>query len=323
MNSAPALPFPPVPRIVLVPLLALLTGVLGCGEQIATPGAQTFAGDPPVRITVTVGMLGDLVRAIGGDRVVVTDLMGPGTDPHTYASTPRDTRQLEGSDLILYVGHHLEGRLGQVLGSIGQRVPTFAAGEAVPDDRLLAADDDAAAHDPHLWFDVALWGEVAEAVASELARFDPAAADHYAARAQSLARELATLDTWVREQISALPENRRVLVTAHDAFRYFGRAYGIRVEGIQGISTEDEAGLQRINELVDFLVKEEIPAVFVESTVAPKNVRALVEGCQRRGHALEIGGSLFSDAMGPRGEPGGDYVGMIRHNVTTIVNALR
>lgn len=313
----------PLLRALLVPIVALLALAVGCGEPIAAPTAHTFDGDPPVRITVTVGMLGDLVRAIGGDRVEVTDLMGPGTDPHTYASTPKDTRQLEESHLILYVGHHLEGRLGQVLGSIGRRVPTFAAGEAIPTSRLLAADDDAAAHDPHLWFDVALWGEVAEAVATELARFDPAGADHYAARAATLDRELSALDSWVREQISALPENRRVLVTAHDAFRYFGRAYGIRVEGIQGISTEDEAGLQRINELVDFLVKEEIPAVFVESTVAPKNVRALVEGCRRRGHTLVIGGSLYSDAMGPRGESAGEYFGMIRHNVTTIVNALR
>jgi manganese/zinc/iron transport system substrate-binding protein len=199
--------------------------------------------------------------------------------------------------------------------------PTLAVGERIARARLIAAEGDAV--DPHLWFDVIIWKDVALVVRDTLVEFDPDGKDGYLARAEALVAELLALDAEVREQIARIPAERRTMITAHDAFRYFGQAYGLEVVGIQGLSTESEAAVHRINELVDVIVRRGLPAVFVESTISPKNVEALIEGCAARGHTLRIGGELYSDAMGPAGTPEGTYIGMVRHNVRTIVEALR
>jgi manganese/zinc/iron transport system substrate-binding protein len=271
-------------------------------------------------------MLSDLVREIGGDHVTVHTLMGPGTDPHLYKALPSDRESLKSSDLIFYCGHHLEGKLADDLHAFGRRTRTIAACEhpSVARDRLLLASDQPdGAVDPHLWFDVALWRDVALGVEQSLAEFDPSNAAAYRTRVAALAQRLTQLDTEVRARVQQIAAERRVLVTAHDAFRYFGRAYQVEVVGIQGISTEDEAGIRKINDLVETIVRRGVRAVFVESTISEQNVRSLMEGCAARGHPLKLGGMLYSDAMGAAGSPAATYAGMVRHNVDTICEALK
>jgi len=228
---------------------------------------------------------------------------------------------MQAADVIFYSGLHLEGKMGDILERMDRRKPTAALAEGVPRDRLIETTGGTV--DPHLWFDVALWSETIEVARSVLEELDPEHADDYASNAAAYRAALEALDEEVRERITEIPEPQRVLVTAHDAFGYFGRAYGIEVRGIQGISTESEASVRQINELVDLLVSRRIKAVFVESSVSDRNVEALVEGCRARGHEVRIGGQLFSDAMGNPGTPEGTYVGMVRHNVETIVQSLK
>lgn len=282
---------------------------------------KTYSGNYPIRVVCTTGMVADLVRNVGGDKVTVNALMGEGVDPHLYKASPGDVNQLNGADVIFYSGLHLEGKMADVFVRMARKKPTFAVTEYIAEDRVL--DNPEGAFDPHLWFDVSLWREAAGVVRDALKAFDPKHAADYQKRADAYQAELATLHEYTRTQLALIPKDRRVLVTAHDAFRYFGRAYDLEVKGIQGISTESEAGVREVNALVDFLVNRKIKAVFVESSVSDKNVKALLEGCAARGHTVVIGGELFSDAMGKDGTPEGTYPGMVRHNVDTIVKALR
>lgn len=268
-------------------------------------------------------MVADVVRAIGGERVEVNQLIGTGIDPHLYKPTRGDVVQLLGAEIIFYSGLKLEGKMGESFSRIAR------SGRAVcaVTDALVAEyalQDIINAHhaDPHVWMDVQGWMTTTRAIADELSAFDPPHADDYRQRAAAYRHELETLDAWVREVIASIPAEHRILVTAHDAFRYFGRAYNIEVLGIQGISTESEAGLEHINRLVDLIVERHIPAIFVESSVSERNVRALVEGARARGHTLEIGGTLFSDSMGRPGTYEGTYIGMMDHNATQITRAL-
>lgn len=272
-------------------------------------------------ITVTVGMIADVTREIVGERATVTNIVGEGIDPHSFQAGPSDIAKFTEADLIFYNGLHLEGKLGSSLERQAKNKPVIAVAEG-----LLGSDyqiiGDAEESDPHVWMDVRGWKRVANVIANKLADFDPEYAAHYQAQLTNYAKELDTLDRYARECIQSIPKNQRVLVTAHDAFSYLGRAYGLDVRGIQGISTESKAGLNDINELIDFLVERNIPAVFVESSVPERSVKALVEGAAARGHKLVIGGKLFSDAMGPPETYEGTYIGMIDHNITTIVKGL-
>ncbi|MEM7167751.1 MAG: zinc ABC transporter substrate-binding protein [Planctomycetota bacterium] len=294
-----------------------------CLLACACNSGSAPADDGRVQATTTVGMLASIVEAIGGDRIANQSLMGAGTDPHLYKATPGDVKRLSSSDIIFYCGHHLEGKMGDKLLQIERRIPSYAVCELLPTADLLHEDDSPDTVDPHLWFDVALWARCAAEVQKILVQFDPQHAADYEVRGAAYVAELEALDAWVRQQIATIPAERRVLVTAHDAFRYFGRAYGIEVLAIQGLSTESEASLHKINELVSLIVQRNVPAVFVESTVSEKNVRSLIEGCGARDHELQIGGTLYSDAMGEPGTPGGTYEGMVRSNVEAIVKALR
>jgi manganese/zinc/iron transport system substrate-binding protein len=319
----------------LLGLLAIALGAIGCdGKGTATNSGteghphggaptveKTYSGSYPINVVCTTGMVADLVRNIGGDRVKVTQIMGEGVDPHLYKASPGDVNLLTGADAIFYSGLHLEGKMADVFVRMARKKPTFAVTEYIPEDRVL--DNPEGAFDPHLWFDVSLWREAAGVVRDALKAFDPAHAADYQARADAYQAELSKLHEYARTQLASIPKERRVLVTAHDAFRYFGRAYDIEVKGIQGISTESEAGVKEVNALVSFLVERKVKAVFVESSVSDKNIRALLEGCKARGHTVVIGGELFSDAMGKDGTPEGTYVGMVRHNVDTIVKALK
>lgn len=272
-------------------------------------------------VLTTVGMLTDLTRQLAGEIVDVQGLIGEGVDPHLFSPSASDVRLIQAADAVIYVGHHLEGRLQRTFerrASQGHRV--LAAAEQIPEDRLLLDEDEQI--DPHLWMDVSLWAEVMLKVHESLTEWLPEHRDALERNLEALLARMAELDREVEEILAAIPPERRVLVTAHDAFGYLGRRHGLDVIGIQGLSTESEAGLRRVNELVDFLVKKEIPAVFVESTVADRQVLALVEGARSRGHQVRIGGELFSDAMGAPGTPEGTYIGMILHNARTIASAL-
>lgn len=313
-------------------LLALLAGVLvaaGCNSTSATTSAArdaqkraaTYGGAYPIRAVATTGMVADIVHNIGGGHVAVTALMGEGVDPHLYKASPADVAQLGKADIVFYSGLHLEGKLAELLERMGRRKPTIGVAERIAPEKVLT--DVHGAKDPHVWFDVSLWQDAAAAATAALAEFDPPHAADYYSRARDYGRRLAELDRYAAEQLATVPQEQRVLVTAHDAFRYFGRAYDVEVRGIQGISTDSEAGVRQVKELVDFLVARKIKAVFVETSVSDQNIRSLLEGCSVRGHEVVIGGSLFSDAMGKEGTPEGTYEGMVRHNVDTIVHALK
>jgi len=283
-------------------------------------GGTQGRGAPP-RIVSTVAMVGDLVREIGGDRVRAETLLGEGVDPHTYRPTRADVARLNGADAIFYNGLLLEGQMTDVFVRLARGgKPVFAVTELLAADQLLREDD--GKDDPHVWMDVALWAKAAEHVRDALIRLHPGDADVFRRNGEDLGRRLTELDAYVKRVIGSIPEQRRVLVTAHDAFGYFARRYGIAVEGIQGLSTEAEAGLRRIQELVDMLSERSVPAVFVETSVNDRNVRALIEGAAAKGHRVAIGGALFSDAMGPPGSYEGTYVGMMDHNATVIARAL-
>ena len=298
--------------------VAALTGLPGCR------GARDSAGslDRPTlpRVVATTTIVADLVRQVAGDRVRVDCLLAPGIDPHSYKATPRDAERLLEADLVVASGLHLEGRLAALLERLGERVPLLAVADRLPATRLLEAD--AGIPDPHVWFDAGLWSLAPAEVARALAGIDPAGGEHYRGRAEAYAARLVSLDAQVRGRIASIPEARRVLVTAHDAFRYFGRAYGIEVIGVQGTNTTAEAGLGDINRLVELVVERQIPAVFVETSVADRNVAALVEGAAARGHRLGLGGRLHSDSLGDPGTEAATLEGALSANVETIVAAL-
>ena len=307
--------------------LGLLVSLAGC-DNADTGAASTgpSGGGGRLRVAATTTMVGDLVRRIGGDRVELKVIMGPGTDPHTYKPSPGDIAELRKADLVFYNGLHLEGKMVETFEHALKDKATALA-EAVPKDRLLSwQEGQGGAYDPHVWFDVRLWVLAAQKVGDVLAARDSAGAEEYRRRAAEMAASLQSLDQYAREKLATVPKEKRVLVTSHDAYGYFGKAYDVEVMGLQGISTETEAGIQSINAAVDFILKRKIPAIFVESSVSHKTIERVQADCRARGQDVAIGGELYSDAMGQPGEhPGYEvhtYEGMVRYNVDTIVKAL-
>lgn len=300
-------------------VLAALLG-LGCEPANSTPGPG--AGGQ-LRIVTTTGMLGDLVAQVAGDEGAVEALMGPGIDPHLYQASEGDLRRLLGADLIVYNGLHLEGKMGDVLSRAGQTRSLVAVGDTLPRDSLRAFAGHPDLYDPHIWFDVSLWARAVDPVVEALTKLDPSHGPGFHARGEALKASFDELDSWVAKEIAKIPKKRRVLVTAHDAFGYFGRRYDIEVVGLQGVSTVAEAGVQDIQRVVDLVIARGVKSIFVESSVPPRTVEAVQRGCEAAGHKVAIGGQLFSDAMGRAGTPEGMYRGMVEHNVRAIVEALR
>jgi manganese/zinc/iron transport system substrate-binding protein len=286
------------------------------------PLSSADAQTKPLRVVTTVSMLADTVRAVGGNRVEVSSLLGEGVDPHTYRPTRADIARLSGADLVIANGLHLEAQLDETLKALARSKPVVFAAEKIPAAQLLADDEYKDRKDPHVWMDPKLWSFVVEAVRDALIARDAAGRATYEASAKAYIAEIRRLDEYAQKILKTVPDSSRVLVTAHDAFGYFGRAYGFEVEGIQGLSTESEAGLKRIEALVTLLVAKKIRAVFVESSVPERNIRALVEGARARGHQVVVGGELYSDALGAPGSYEGTLVGMLDHNVTIISRAL-
>ncbi len=276
----------------------------------------------PLSIVATTGMIADAATVIGGDAVSVRALMGPGVDPHSYRQTRSDIVAMAKSDLVLAHGLYLEAQMESFLNDLGRKRRVVRVADGLPKESLLSHADYADKFDPHVWMDPGRWAQVLTAVQSALTDAQPGSRDVFEATEAAYQVETAALGAYAAEVLATIPEERRVLVTAHDAFRYLGEAYGLEVAGIQGISTESEAGLARIAELVDLLVERRIGAVFVETSVSDRNIRALIEGAAARGHKVSIGGELYSDAMGPPGTYEGAWLGMIDHNVTTIARAL-
>lgn len=281
-----------------------------------------------VRVVASTSQIGDIVRNVAGDKVDLTILMGPGVDPHLYKATARDVISLQRADVILYNGLHLEGRLAETfskLSKMGRK--TVPVGEAIPKERLIPSADYQDAHDPHVWFDPELWMMVVSAVEEALVGIDPEQAATYHEGAAGYREEVAALSSWARKRIESIPEETRVLVTSHDAYNYFGRAFDFQVVGVQGVSTATEAGLADITKTADFIKKRGIPAIFVESSVSPSTIERI-----SRDSGAVVGGELYSDALGAvgelhTGEDGeaydvGTYIGMFKYNVDTIVGSL-
>ena len=305
----------------LLPLALVASFVVGCGP-IEPPRARVLDGET-ISVVATIGMITDAVERVGGERVEVEGLMGPGIDPHLYKASEGDLRRLERADVVFYGGLHLEAKMADVLERIGERRATQAVTDAIPRSRLLRPAAFQGQYDPHVWFDVTLWMKAVEQVRDRLSELDPGSAALYRRNADAYLAELRDLDDYVHEQALRVPEGHRVIVTAHDAFNYFGVAYGFEVRGLQGISTAAEAGAGDVQRLARFIAANRIPAIFVESSVSSRTIQALREAVRARGFDVEIGGSLYSDAMGDPGTPEGTYVGMVRHNVDTIVEGLR
>lgn len=299
---------------------SVLLGVL----LMVVAGGSSLRADAVVRVVATTSLVADLVREIGGTRVSVKSLMGPGVDPHSYQPTPSDLRALQDADVVAFHGLHLEGRMENVLQRLrSRRAQVVAITSDLPVTRLRRVGEGEGAYDPHVWFEVGLWRECISTVVAALVRADPAGTETYQARGDALRARLVALDEWVRRELAVIPKERRVLVTSHDAFGYFGRAYDFEVIGLQGISTVGEAALSAMTELTQLLARRRIPAIFVESSVSPKAIQRVAADA-----GVRVGGELYSDSLGAPGlaADGTDpstYEGMVRHNVRTLVSALR
>jgi manganese/zinc/iron transport system substrate-binding protein len=310
-----------MPKFRILPLvvLPLALGLAACGGE----GRSQTRREGPLRVVATTNIVADTVSRVAGRHAKVEALMGPGVDPHLYKASESDVRHLAEADLIFYNGLHLEGKMGDILTKMARSRPVVAVTEAIPEELRREPPEFAGQYDPHVWFDVSLWQRTLEPIAQALTEADPENAETYRANAEAFGRELAELDAWVQGQIGSIPPGQRVLVTAHDAFGYFGQRYGMEVVGIQGISTLAEAGLHDVDRVVQVILDKGVKAIFVESSVPRRSIEAVQAGVRARGRDVAIGGQLYSDSLGTAGTPEGTYPGMVRANVDTIVKALR
>jgi len=297
--------------------MLVLAGCGGSGEQKSENLAER-----KINVVTTTGMITDAVREVGGDRVQVTGLMGPGVDPHLYKASAGDVSRMQKADIIFYNGLHLEGAMAELFEKMSGQTKTVAVAEGIDDKKLLSPPEFEGLHDPHVWFDVSLWMKVVDQIEEALTEIDLTHADRYKVNSEKYQNRLDSLHRYVQEQADRVPETARVIVTAHDAFNYFGRAYGFRVRGLQGISTATEAGTRDVQDLADFIAENKIPAIFIETSVPRRAIEALQAAVRAKGHEVSIGGELFSDAMGDPDSSAGNYIGMVKHNIDTIVRAL-
>ncbi|MEH7385390.1 zinc ABC transporter substrate-binding protein [Bacillus sp. JJ1521] len=298
--------------------LAMIVSLMGCAKSTT----QTDGKDQEdtIHVVTTIAQIGEPMQLIGGDRIKVTSLMGPGVDPHLYQATQGDITTLQHADIIFYSGLHLEGRMGEIFEKLKETKPTFAIGESIDEDRLLA--DEGGAIDPHIWFDLDIWKDGLASATQRLKQYSPEDAVYFEENKQKYFAKIDELKAEASKKLASIPKEQRVLVTAHDAFGYFGRMYDIEVVGLQGLSTEDEVGLSDIQSTVDLLLEKNVPSVFVESSINQNSIKAVIEGAAKKGQDITLGGELFSDAMGKAGTEEGTYLGMYRHNVNTIYDGL-
>ncbi|WP_281417516.1 metal ABC transporter solute-binding protein, Zn/Mn family [Lentibacillus saliphilus] len=293
-------------------------GLTACSDTDDSTASND--GEGKIHIVTTIAQIAEPISVIGGDFVEVDSLMGPGVDPHLYQPTQGDIKKLNEADVVLYGGLNLEGNMIEAFERIGEQKPVVAVSEAISEDQLLL--DEEGAIDPHVWFDITLWKTALTEATDALKSYAPDHEDTFEKNKEAYFAKLDELLDDATEKMTAIPDEQRVLVTAHDAFGYFGRAYDMDVVGLQGLSTEDEIGISDIDNTVDLLMEYEIPAVFIESSINENSIRAVIEGAEKNGLMVELGGELYSDAMGDADTEEGTYIGMYRHNVKTIYEAL-
>lgn len=298
-------------------VVMLMMFLVGCSAENDATGKKEGV------VVATTGHIADVIKEIGGDHLTVSALMGPGVDPHLYKATQSDLSKLEKAEVIFYNGLQLEGQMLDIFEQMSKDKTVLAVGDKLDKTKLLDSEDEGLLHDPHIWFNIDLWKQVVDAVAKTLAEEYPEFKDDFKANETAYLKKLDELQSYANKRISEIPDKQRILVTAHDAFNYFGESQGFEVRGLQGLSTEAEYGVKDVQEMVDFLVDNKIKAIFVESSVSDKAMKAVIEGAKQKGHDVAIGGELFSDAMGAEGTEEGTYVGMYQHNIDTIVDALK
>lgn len=307
------------------PALILLVAVLlaSCAESSDGGSTPEEIAARTIQVVTTTNWHTDLARRIGGDRVEVTGLMGPGVDPHLYSASAGDVQTLAEADIAIWNALNLEGKMAEVFAEVGESIPVVAVGEAVPvQDRLRIEGAPRGEYDPHIWFDTDLWAHAARAVADAYAGLDPAHAAGYDRRLRTFLAELERVDQDVAALLAGIPDRSRVLVTSHDAFSYFARAYGFRVAPIQGKSTAGEATTEDIRRVAATVAGADLNAVFLESSVPPQTIQAVLAAAEQAGHPTRVGGELFGDALGQPGTPEGSYAGALRHNAQVIVEGL-
>ncbi|MFD2680606.1 metal ABC transporter solute-binding protein, Zn/Mn family [Bacillus seohaeanensis] len=292
--------------------------IAGCNTE-----KTTESNNEKVVVTTTISQIADAVENIGGEHVEVQSLMGPGIDPHLYKAKQSDIGKLQAADIIFYNGLHLEGKMLEIFEKMDAEKPTYAIADSIPKQQLRKDAADETAMDPHVWFDIDLWKTALVQVTEGLIEIDPNNKEAYEKNAEQYFTKLDELKEYAEAEMAKIPERQKVLVTAHDAFNYFGAKYHLEVMGLQGLSTDSEYGLRDVQNLVDTLVDRNIKAVFVESSISEKSINAVIEGAKDKNHQVEIGGELYSDAMGEEGTEEGTYIGMYKHNVDTIVEALK
>lgn len=298
-----------------VVVLSLSFLLFGCSAETE--------GEKEGIVIATTGQIADAIKEISGDHLQVSALMGPGVDPHLYKATQSDLSKLDKAEVIFYNGLHLEGQMLDIFEQMAKDKTVLAVGETLDEKQLLASDTDAMLHDPHIWFDVELWKGVVKAISTQLQEEYPEFKVDFQTNEAAYLKKLDDLQSYAEKRVNEIPQQQRILVTAHDAFNYFGRSQGFEVRGLQGLSTDSEYGVKDVQEMVDFLVENKIKALFIESSVSDKAMKAVIEGAKEKGHDIVIGGELFSDAMGAEGTTEGTYIGMYQHNIDTIVDALK
>ena len=298
--------------------LVLVVMLAACGDD-----SSSSSNEKEGTIVATTGQIADAVKEIGGEHLEVKALMGAGVDPHLYKATQSDLVKLDEAEVIFYNGLHLEGQMLEIFEEMGAEKTVQAVAEVISEDRLLANEDDSSLHDPHVWFDIEIWKDIVETITDTLVEEYPKHKKEFEENEASFLAELEALSNFANKRISEIPEDQRILVTAHDAFNYFGASQGFEVRGLQGLSTEAEYGVKDVQNMVDFLVENNIKAIFVESSVSDKAMNAVIEGAKEKGQEIVIGGELYSDAMGAEGTEEGTYIGMYKYNINTIVDALK
>ena len=298
-------------------LVLISMAIVGCGNQ------EVQKDDERINIVATTTMLADAVKVIGGDKVNVEGLMGPGIDPHLYKVSAGDVAKMQQAEIVIYNGLHLEGKMGEIFEDmVKQNKVILEVTEKISVDKLISGDSSIGSHDPHIWFNVELWIEAVKEIEKTLSSYDQENKEVYKANVTDYVKELESLNKYVEERAKEVPQEKRVLITAHDAFGYLGDRYGFEVMGLQGLSTATEAGTADIKSLADYIADNKIPAIFIESSVPSKNIEALQDAVIARGYKVEIGGELFSDSLGDPDSEEGTYIGTVKHNIDTIVNAL-
>jgi len=308
-------------KILLRSLLSFFTVLFltNCGNENTSENTK----NEKLYIVATTGMIGDVVQNIVGDGAEVEFLMGPGVDPHTYKAKKSDLDKIREANVVFFNGIHLEAKMADVLSKLANKKPVIAVGEIIPKEDLRILEGTKNEIDPHIWLDVSIWILITEHIRDELVKIDEKNADLYKENAEKYLSELKALHEKVQSEIGSIPKEQRIIITAHDALGYFGKAYDIEVKGLQGTSTATEFGVKDITNLVDFIVERKIKAVFIETFISEKSLQAVIDGCAEKGHEVRIAGTLYTDAVGEAGTPEATYIGMIESNLKTIVSALK